>query len=885
MGKLRGRLFPPRSSRKAVDEELDFHVSERVDELVAAGYEPAAARREVLRRFGDVGKVRDSCLEIDRQREQRRRWRDLVSELRDDAALAAKSLRRSPRYTFLVLGVLALGLGATTTVWSVFDRVLLQPLPFAEPERLVRIFQFDRVTGTDREPASYPDYLDFEERSRSFGAVAAFTLSGANLVLSSDESREAQRVTVAAVSHDLLDVLGRRTLRGRDFEASDDVLDGPAVALVEESFWRERLQADEGVVGATLRLDGRLVTVIGVVSGGLEVPSEAAEVWLPLQQTPETSPRWSHSLQIVARLAEGATHRQASDEVVTIAAQLEEEYRENAGRGAVAEPLPQTLRGESRPALRLLLGAVCLMLAIACANVANLMLARGTERAGEVALSAALGASSARWTRRLTLEALFLSSAAVLLGCLLTLFGSDLLLLWAPESVRRLAEQSSPFEPRILAFAALAALLTTTLFSVVGAAQARRTDLHGLLRRSTGNARNDRSWLKRCLVVAQFALAVPLLLGALLLMLSLERLSSVDKGFQSKGVLRADLQLPQNLYPQDMSQYPHWQEIHQFNRRALEGAQALAGVGSAALTISHPLDPGFTNSFSIVGREHETSDLGELKTRMVSPSYFATNGVATLAGRLPNRSDTADSPPVLVINQRAVERYFPDSDPVGQRIAFWGIEREIVGVVGNERIHGLREEAPEAMYLSILQAPQRSRITLMVKTDSDPQNLIGPLRELVQSIDPPVALFDVTTMDATLRSSLARERFTSLLLALFAVAAVLLAGFGVHGVLSYLVAVRRREVGLRRALGATRREVLSQVVGDGARLATAGVVLGTLLSLATADLLQSLLFGVSRAGVPLIVTVALGLLGLSVLACWLPARAAARTPPSEVLRG
>ena len=884
---MKGRSYPPRSRHRAVDAELDFHLQERIDELVAEGRSEDEARREVLARFGDLARVRRECLELDRQRDRRHELRQTLRGLTDDVRLALRSLARSPRYSLLVLAVLTLGLGATTAVWSVVDRVLFQPLPFGSPAELVHLWQFDRVTGTEREAASYPDYLDFKERSTQLDGVAAYDLGGANLVLREPGQPlpDAQRVEIAAVTHDLLDVLGRRPLFGRGFTPEEDHPQAAAVALVEETFWRRRLGADPQIVGRSLSIDERPVTIIGVVPAGLEIPSAEADLWVPLRRTAETSPRWTHGTLVVARLAPGATVSGARREVEAIAADLEATHRENADRGAFVEPLQRTLRGDARGALLLLLVAVFIVLAIACANVANVMLARGAERSGEVALAAALGASGWRLARRLTVECLVLTSAATVLGALLAHQIAHLVLRLAPPSVRRVALEGSLLDLRLLAFAAIAALATALLFGTLTTLQSRRVDLQIALRRSTAAALpGGRSVGRRALVVAQFAFALPLLCSAVLLSVSLDRLRSVDKGFRPEGVLRADYELPASRYPRQMASYPNWPEVHEFNRAALAAARALPGVTSAGLTISHPLDAGFTNSFVIVGREQETPDLGELKTRMVSPGYFETNGLEVREGRLLGSGDSLESPAVVVLNEKAVARYFPNGSPIGQRLAFWGAEREIVGIVANERMHGLGEEAPEAMYLSVTQAPQRDRITLMLHTDGDPERLIGPLRAALRELDPEVALFDVATMDRTLLDSLARERFTTLVLVLFAGAAALLAGLGVHGVLSYLVASRRREVGLRRALGASRSDVLRQMIGEGARLAAVGTVLGVALSIAMSRLLRSLLFATSATDVTTHATMAAVLLGLGMLACWLPARRAAGTPPSDILR-
>ncbi len=903
MRRLTGRLFPPPSGDDAIDDELRFHLEERTAELMAKGLSKEQARAEVLNRFGDLRSIKERCLALDRQRNQRLEFTTMFTSAFDDLTLAVRSLTRNKRWSVVVIVTLALGLGATIAVWSVVDRVLLQPLPFEDPDRLVSIWEDDRLTGSVREESSVPDLLDFEQRSQHFSAMAGYALFEGNLIASSSSpatseaaSRvigagtadiEPRRVSVAAVNHDLLDVLGTPPLLGRGFLPGEDVPGGAQAALLEEGLWREIFAGDPRILGQAIRLDDQVLTVVGVVPAGLEIPSAGAQVWIPAGFDPEVSPRSRHSVNVVARLAPGATLAMANEDLGSIARDLEAEYSSNANRGASAELVADVLRGDVRPALLILLAAVAVVLLIVCANVANLMLARGTRRASEIALTAALGASQGRILRRFVFESLLLTAAAILVGGLIALQMTSFLMSMAPQSLQSLDRAGLRFnEPRVLFFVALLVGAIALFVALVPTMQVRRLHLVRSLREADGarSGGSRRQFLvRRSLVVAQFAFALPLICGALLLLQSLDNLGRVDKGFRSENVLRLDYQLPASRYPRNFAVYPVWTEVNGFNQSILEAARSLPGVTAAALTSNHPMDAGFTNSFVIVGRESESADMGELKTRMVSPGYFETNGVRLLQGRLFDSRDTTGSTPVLIVNQKTVDRYFDGRPVLGQRVAFWGIEREVVGIVSNEHMHGLGRGAPEAMYASLPQAPQIAGVTLMVHTDGDPRALVAPIRTAVRELDPLVAVYNVTTMAETVRDSLARERFSSLVLALFAAVALLLAAVGIYSISSYMVALRRREVGIRLAIGATRSSVVRALMSEGLALALVGVVLGLLGAFALTGWLESLLYGVEAIhGATYLVTAAI-LLGVGVLGCLLPARRAARVDPVEVL--
>jgi predicted permease len=488
---------------------------------------------------------------------------------------------------------------------------------------------------------------------------------------------------------------------------------------------------------------------------------------------------------------------------------------------------------------------------------------------------------------RFLTEAALLCAAAVAAGLLLARGLLGLLLGLAPPGVARLTPDG--LRPAVMLFAVGLAVGVTVIFTLVPAAQARRLArggaLQGALRigRAEGGAGRARPAVRRALVVAQLALALVLLYGAGLMLLTLQRLHAVDPGFDTAGVLRVDYQLPPSRYPRGFERFPHWPEVLRFNEELLTRSAALPGVESAALTLDHPLDAGFTNSFLIIGREEESSEQGELTTRVVSPGYFETNRVELRSGRLFASQDIAGAPMALLLNEEAVRRYFPDGNPIGQRVRFWGIEREVVGVVEDERFHGLDRPSPPTMYAPVAQNPPLGETTLMLRTAAAPESLLGPLREIVRALDPAVALYGASTMSDTLAESLRRRTFTARLLGLFAGIALALALLGVYGVLSYVVVQRRREVGIRMALGASRGRVVSMVLGEGVALAAAGVGIGLVGALGLSSLLEGLVFGVAAWDLASGLLAALGLLLAAGLASAVPAARATRVDPAATL--
>ncbi|HKU62291.1 MAG TPA: ABC transporter permease [Gemmatimonadales bacterium] len=780
-----------------------------------------------------------------------------------------------------VVLTLALAIGANTALYSVVHGVLLRPLPFAAPDRVVLVSEFDRISGTTREPFSIPDYYDLRARTRAFSALAGF--ASRPYSLSGDEG-EPEQIVVTAVSAGYFGLLGVEPLRGRVFAAAEDQPGGPRVALLGEALWRRRFAADPGVVGRTVQLDGEPYVVVGVASAAAELPGEGSQVWLPLQLGPTSQPRSLHNVRVLGRLAPDASLGSAGADAAALAARLEADFpADNRGRGMVVERAMDVTVGAVRPALWLVLGAVGLLLLVACVNVANLLLARAWTRAGDLAVRRALGASGIRLAREFLVEGLLVALAGAALGLLVATWGVDLLLGLAPADIPRLDQVR--IDGGVLAATLAVALATGLAFGALPLLQSRGIDpaiaLHGGGRgMSAGPARRR---LRQALVVAQLALAVVLVAGAGLLLRSFARLRATDPGFRTEQVLTAGFTLPASRYPQRFDQYPVWPEVSAFYARLLERLRGIPGVRAAALDGNHPLAHGFTNSFVIVGRENEYAEQPEIAIRTVSPEYFGVVGVPLVQGRLLDARDAADAPDAILLNQAAVRRFFPRGDALGARITFWGRERTVVGIVGDERFHGVAEAAPPALYPALAQSPIGAA-TLLVATGRDPAALAGPVRSAMQSVDAAVALSGVEPLAVSLADSLARPRFTSALLAVFALLALLLASIGVYGVLSFAVTERTRELGIRAALGATPRRILHQVLRQGAVLALAGIGLGLVGALAAGRLLRGLLYQVTATDPAILSAVVLLLAAVALLASVVPAWRATRIDPMQALR-
>ena len=817
-----------------------------------------------------------------------------------DLRYAFRMLVGNPGFSVVALLTMALGIGANTAIFSVIDTVLLRPAPVRDIGSLAVVWETDRNTSTTREPASLPDFLDFQQRSQRVEQLAAFTGSEVNY---SPEGGEAIRLQALEVTHELLPMLGVKTLVGRGFTPDEARSGGPAVVVISEGLWTRALGRDPAIVGKAIRLDERPFTIVGVMDRGADFgvfqilsaadysrafadrgARAAVDLWLPFQYTAQMMPRSTHPIFMVGRMRGSAASTQ--EELAAIAADLERAYPENRARGVFVEPLSTVVFGPVRPALLVLLGAVGLVLLVACANVANLLLARGTARRREVAVRTALGASGARLTRQFAVEGLVLTTIAAVLGAGLATVGVRALVALAPADIPRIADAS--VDLRVLMIALAVAVAAGLMFGMVPALQARRVNLQGALKSEGGHgssAGGDRTRLRSILVIAECALAVMLVIGATLLIKSFWRLQHVDAGFRSEGVLKAEYQLPASRYPVDFRRYPDLKEINAFTRGILQKAERLPGVDAAAVAGQHPLDPGFTNSFRIIGREAEAASQPEISVRRVTAGYFRAMSVPLIRGRLLADSDTTTAPPVVLINEAAARRFFDRQDPLGKQINFWGTNRTIVGVVGNERFQGLAEAPPIALYSPLEQSPSTNGAgVLLVRTAGDPAAVVSAVRGAIREQDPALAMFGVEPFAETVSHSMAERRFTMLVLGLLASVALVLAAIGVHGVLSYMVTQRSREIGIRLALGAQPSGVRRLVVMEGMTLALTGTLLGLGSAYALSKSMGALLFSVTPTDPLTFVAVPIGLTLVAFVASYLPARRATRVDPVTALR-
>ncbi len=823
----------------------------------------------------------------------------MLDPFRQDVRFAVRTLGKNPGFAFAAIVTLALGIGATTAVFSVVDGVLLRPAPFRDMDRLAVVWETDRQAGTTREPSSVPDFFDFRERSRRFERLAA--LSSSEVSLTPDHG-DPSRLPTLSVTHDFLPMVGIRALVGRIFSADEDRPGAPPVALISERLWGQLFSRDPAAVGRSLRLDGVPHVIVGVLPasagfGALQILDAAAYgrgfaerggrarvgLWLPLGVDAASLPRDTHPIIVMGRLREGATVAQAQHEMGVVTADLERAYASNRARGAHVEPLGQVVFGPVRPVFLVLLGAVALLLLAACANVANLLLVRALARVREVTLRAVLGAGRGRLARQFLVEAAVLVTAGAALGLLLASLGLDTVRAVAPPNIPRIDDVAINWSVLgiALAFSTAAALA----FAVIPMVHAWRVNFHNALQGASGRASSgpEHARLRAALVVTELAFAVILLTGSGLLIRSLWRLQTVDPGFRASGVLKAEFQLPATRYPQSFKIWPHWTEAQRFTRELEERVAALPGVEAATVAGDQPLAAGFTSSIRVVGREEEAAGWPEPSIRRVDAAYLRTLGVGVDEGRWFDDADGAESRPVIIINAAARRRFFATQEPLGQQLSFWGQARTVVGVIANEHVHGLAEDPPPAVYLPTTQAPIAGG-SLLVRASIPAGALVPAVRRIVRDLDPALPLFGIEPLEDTVAHSMGSRPFMMMALVAFAAVALLLAVVGVHGVLSCTVAARTREMGIRLALGAEPRALRALVLGQGAWLTAAGLALGLAGALAAARLLTPLLYGVVVTDPITYASVALVLGGVALLASWLPARRAARVNPVDVLR-
>lgn len=808
-----------------------------------------------------------------------------MDRLRQDVRDALRSLALRPGYAAAVIATWAVGLGATLTLFTVVWNVVLEPLPYPDPERLVRVYETDPHNGSYREAASVPDFRDFRQRSESFAALAGVRTRPLNLSPARPSAGGGpRRVQVAGVSPELFSMLGARPAAGRLFGSEEDTPGGPRVAVLSTELWRERFGRDGGVVGSTLLLDGEPYEVVGVAGAGMDVPGEA-DLWIPFTALLDelAEERGVHDTRVFGRLAAGASLATARAEMDAVAARLAGLYPEsNEGRGVRLMTLREAMVGDVRPALLTLLGAVGLLLLLAGVNAAGLMLARAARRSREIGIRVALGAGRRRLMGQLLTESVLLSSTAGCLGLLAASWGVGLLRSTALADLPRAA--SIGVDPVVASAGLALAVAAGAVFGLAPALQISRGEVARVLRSAgPGAPAASGRTTRTALVVAQIALAAVLAVGSGLLVRSVWNLLAVDPGFGARSVLTVELSLPASRYPAERERYPRLTETIGFYERVLERVGRVPGVVSAAAALNPPLEPGWTTRLTVDGRPVEDGPPDEVRFRPVTPGYFRTAGIDVVRGRGLTARDRLDAPNVLLVNEALARRYFPDEDPVGRSVTFWGESRRIVGVVEDVRFMGLDRDSEPAIYPALAQVPI-TQFHLVVRTAVPPLDLAPAVRSAVWSVDPELAPFDVTSMERALDAALGRPRLHMGLMTGFALAALLLAGIGVYGLVAGLVTERTHETGVRMALGAGRVRVLLGVLRSGAGLAAAGLAVGLLCALVLSETLDALLFGVAPIDPTVLVVVGAVLLGAALLASFVPARRASRLDPVEALR-
>ncbi|HEY4302897.1 MAG TPA: ABC transporter permease [Gemmatimonadaceae bacterium] len=814
-----------------------------------------------------------------------------MSVLVQDVRYALRTLRRTPTFTIIAVLTLAVALSATTTVFSVVDGVLLKALPFADAGRLA----FIESTSPDGRPmqVSPQDLADYQRQATAFTAIAGVDgSSSANL---SDGSSTPRRLRQARVGATFFSVLGVRPLRGRFFVAGEDSSSSARTAVISTTAWRNYFGGDPNIIGRRIRLDTASYEVIGIAPPAMSFPN-AAEIWVPaVWRSFEIgdSNRGFHSITAIGRLAPGMTFEVANQQLQTVATRLARDFpRSNAKIGALIRPLRDNLVGDVSRPLWAVLGAAAFVLLIACANIANLLLVRAASRDSEMAVRTALGAGRTRLVRQLITESLLLSVAGAILGTLLATWAVDLVATYGPRGVPRIAEIS--VDARVLAFAAIIAIVTGLLFGLAPALRAARRDPAQMLRAGSRALAGSNSAANSSLVLVEIALAMTLLVGAGLFMRSFSRLTRVNPGFNPSHLVVFDVALINDNYQADV-------KANAFADAVLTKISALPGVERAAVSTTAPVDPdpGFSasTSFTVDGDPKPAPGLENTsRVLSVSPSYFETLGLAFRAGHVFTEADNRlDAAPVVVINKALADRYFAGRNPIGKHLTFGlahtfteapadsvRMRGEIVGVIDNATQQSLSEKPLPAAYAPYRTAPFSP--AFFVRTSLPPSSLEGALRRAVHDVDPTAPIYGLKTMDEALSATVAQPRFYTMLIGVFGCVALVLASLGVYGVISYLVSQRIREFGIRVALGATAANIARSVLTRALSLASIGIVVGIAGALGVGRLIQSLLFDTSAFDVATFAVVGVVLLSVAAFAAWIPARRAAAADPMSAIR-
>jgi putative ABC transport system permease protein len=801
-----------------------------------------------------------------------------MNGLQQDMRYALRQLRKNPGFTVVAVLTLALGIGANTAIFSVIETVLLRPLPFGAPDRLVWLNgKFPQSDGAGVSP---PDFRDYRADNRTFERLAAMAYSPWPANLAGDKP---EQVLTTIVSANFFETFGIRPLLGRDFLPSDEQVNLPQVAILGYGLWKRSFGGDRDIVGRNVRIDGQSLTVAGVLPSDLPLISEA-QMWLP---TPMLNPgmniRLGHSLKAFGRLKPETTLNQSQADLDAIALRLANEYPQtNQGWSLRQRPLKEVLIGPVRPALSLMWSAVGILLLIACANVANLLLARSLSRQKEFALRTALGASRGRMIRQALTESVMLSLAGGALGVVAAAWGVHAVHALGSLNVPRLVE--SQINPAVLAFTVGISIMTGIAFGLFPALQiSGRQFTQGLKESGRTSSPRAHKRLSNALVVGEIAMSLTLLVGAGLLLRSFWRLIHVNPGFQTEHVITARLSLNQPAYgaygdPTQRARF--WQQLEE-KIESLPGVEAVGATSELPLTGEHSDNP-----FHIPGRSYGPSEFDDAEFRQVTSGYLSSMHIPLFAGRGFDVHDNADSEGVILVNQAFAKRFFNEENVLGKRLQLMGdpkATREIVGIVGNVNHSALSDPQQPEMFVPYAQFSPPT-MDIVVRAAADPANLAAALQARVSSIDKDETLSAVRSMDDVLEASVSQPRFSSQLIAIFAAVALLLAAVGLYGLMAYSVTQRTNEIGIRMALGASRRNIMKLVLRQGSLLALGGIGLGLIASLLVTRVLSSLLFEVSPRDPDTFFAVGLVLAGVALVASYVPARRATTVDPMVALR-
>ncbi len=857
-------------------EEVQSYLELLIETKIEQGLDPEEARRAALVEIGGVEQVKERVREVRMGYNLETIWQDL--------RFGARMLVKTPGFTVVAVITLALGIGANSAIFSVVNTVLLRPLPYNDPDRLVMVWEDDTKGGYPRDTPAAGNYIDWRDQNQVFESMAAIADRSFNLT----GVGEPERIEGRQVSASLFPLLGVEPQLGRVFLPEEDQPGASRVVIMSHGLWQRRFGSDNAIIGQSLNLNGESHTVVGVMPPSFQFPTRKDEMWVPIAFTSqEAANRGRHYLQVIARMKPGITPEQAQAEMTAIATRLQQQYPDsNTDLGAAVVPLHEHVAGAIKPALLVLLGAVGFVLLVACANVANLLLARAAARQKEIAVRVALGATRLRLIRQFLTESILLAVLGGGGGLLLSLWGVNLLKAFIPENISQ--ARAITIDAKVLGFTILVSLLTGLIFGLAPATQASSFNLNETLkeggRDSAAGGRGNR--IRSLLVIAEVAVSLVLLVGAGLLINSFLRLRSVDPGFRAENLLTMEIVLPRLKYPDHARRTTFYNEM-------LSRVEALPGVKSASVTNWIPLvRQGDSIGVSIEGQpDPGPSQRPSVVTRVVGPQYFSTMGIQLLHGRQFEEQDRTDTPAVAVISETMARRHWPGEDPIGKRITPGSPTSSdpnnwltIVGVVKDVRQFELNAEPKPQMYLTYSQAGFFAPRHLIVSTNVEPLSLASTVRGIVWEIDKDQPVSNVGTMEDTLSESIARQRFSMLLLGIFATVALVLAAVGIYGVMSYSVAQRRHEIGIRMALGAQRSDVLKLAVGQGLKLLVVGVAVGITAALILTGVMTSLLFGISATDPTTFITIPLVLISVGIVASYVPARRATRVDPMVALR-